>query len=141
MGLGPYTLNSQVQYIRNPYAWNNIADVILIDQPIGVGFSAIKDQNNYCTDRECYGRNLYLFLVRFIAQNPEYRGRPFFIVGISFGGTLQNELNNLLLGHYGPVLGDYILQMKNPDINFQGLSIGSGLIDCFTEFATKADYA
>ena len=36
---GPFRLNEQKQIERNPYSWNNFANLLYVDQPIGTGFS------------------------------------------------------------------------------------------------------
>ncbi|KXT11585.1 hypothetical protein AC579_3120 [Pseudocercospora musae] len=45
--LGPCRVNADGQVVNNPYAWNNVSNVIFIDQPTQVGFSYSRPISGY----------------------------------------------------------------------------------------------
>eukprot|EP00047_Mylnosiga_fluctuans_P004225 m.233340 g.233340 ORF g.233340 m.233340 type:complete len:470 (-) comp12496_c0_seq1:46-1455(-) len=96
----------------NPYSWNQVANVIFLESPKGVGFS-------YCTDRakcvntdESTAVDAYDALVGFFKGFPEYAKNDFFITGESYAGI------------YIPMLMDQI--DKKGGINLKGAAIGDG---------------
>lgn len=36
---GPFTINDDLTLENNPMAWNNNANIVFVDQPVGTGFS------------------------------------------------------------------------------------------------------
>lgn len=74
----------------NPNSWNNYANMLYIDQPIGVGFSYGTDPVSSSTDAAKY---VWILLQAFFAQFPQYENRDFGIFTESYGG------------HYGMLSG------------------------------------
>lgn len=58
----------------NKYSWNNYANMLYIDQPIGVGFSY---GTNDVTSTETAAPYVWKLLQAFYAQFPEYESRDF----------------------------------------------------------------
>jgi carboxypeptidase C (cathepsin A) len=71
----------------NPYSFNEYANMLYIDQPIGTGFSYGTDPVTSTVTAAPYVWNL---LQAFFAQFPQYENRDFGIFTESYGG------------HYGP---------------------------------------
>ncbi len=65
------------------YSWNEKADVIFMDQPVGTGFGSA---NLYLMTEELIARYMYNFLVKLIEKFPEYSGRDFYVSGESYAG-------------------------------------------------------
>nr|CCA14479.1 serine protease family S10 putative [Albugo laibachii Nc14] len=123
---GPCTLENNTLR-HNPFAWNNAANVIWLDQPTNVGFSYSNDIINDVDHNETVvGESIYYFLQGFMEKHPELRHRSFFITGESYGG------------HYIPAVTHYILTQqsiglyKTLPLNLEGISIGNGYIDTIT---------
>jgi carboxypeptidase C (cathepsin A) len=125
---GPCTVQPDLTTKNNPYAWNNQANVIWLDQPTDVGFSygAPEDRDFNGTN---VGENLYWFLQGFIEKHPEFDNREFFLFGESYGG------------HYVPDGAHYIWEQNklgnaqpgSKKINLQGIAIGNGWVDPETQ--------
>ncbi|WVZ64550.1 hypothetical protein U9M48_014050 [Paspalum notatum var. saurae] len=132
--LGPFRVNSDNKTLsRNKNAWNNVANVIFLESPAGVGFSYSNTSSDY--DRSGDQRtaaDAYLFLVNWLERFPEYKGRPFYISGESFGG------------HYVPELAATILIENSYNsktaINLRGILVGNPLLDWNMNFKGAVDY-
>ncbi|XP_071722262.1 serine carboxypeptidase 1-like [Rutidosis leptorrhynchoides] len=133
--LGPFRINSDGKTLyKNPYAWNNAANVLFLESPAGVGFSYSKTPLGYYEsgDKET-AKGSYTFLVNWLQRFPHYKNRDFFITGESYAG------------HYVPQLAYTLLAMnKNPDhttfINLKGIAIGNAWIDDCTGYKGMIDY-
>lgn len=118
--LGPATLpTSDLKPKRNPYAWNNNASVIFIDQPVNTGFSY--SGKNVGTS-VASAKDLYSLLTLFFKQYPQYSKQDFHISGESYAG------------HYIPVAATEILSHPSRNINLKSVLIGNGLTDPLTQY-------
>ncbi|CAI9785805.1 unnamed protein product [Fraxinus pennsylvanica] len=121
--LGPFRVNSDGNTLfRNNYAWNNVANVIFLESPAGVGFSYSNTSSDYDrTGDTSTANDAYTFLVNWLERFPQYKTRDFYITGESYAG------------HYVPQLAyTILLNNKNTNqtvINLEGISIGNAVID------------
>ncbi len=114
---GPYIISNETgKIVRNPYAWNEVADVVFIDQPAGTLFSIATDSTKLCRDMNCVAEDLVAFLLNFMKKYPEYAKRPVYISGISYGG------------HYVPVFAQKLAQTA-PQINLKGQIMFNAYLD------------
>lgn len=111
--LGPCNLTptSPTTSTPNPFAWNNNASLLFIDQPAGVGFSTVKPGRAVpSTDLEA-AQDLQTFLQLFFTKVfPNRAHLPIHLAGESYAG------------HWLPVTVKHILESrtnKSPDA-FQG---------------------
>ncbi|KAK8064528.1 carboxypeptidase S1 [Apiospora phragmitis] len=93
--------NNETEPSLNPWSWNNYANMLYVDQPIGTGFSYGDDPVNSTVTAAPYVWNL---LQAFYANFPEYECRDLGIFTESYGG------------HYGPEFAHYI-QTQNAAID------------------------
>ncbi|KAI9261698.1 Alpha/Beta hydrolase protein [Sporodiniella umbellata] len=119
MELGPCLVNKNgTGTIRNPYSWNNEANVIFLDQPVNVGYSY---GSTTVKSTQESARDVYAFLQLFLDEYKEYASNPFHISGESYAG------------HYLPAISSEIIK-KNREtpsqnllrINYQSMLIGNG---------------
>ncbi|OIW03442.1 hypothetical protein TanjilG_14667 [Lupinus angustifolius] len=122
--LGPFRVNSDGRTLfRNEYAWNNVANVLFLESPAGVGFSYSNTSSDYSeTGDNSTAIDSYTFLLNWLERFPQYKSRDFFITGESYAG------------HYVPQLADIILSnnkllTNHTAINLKGIAIGNGWID------------
>lgn len=81
---GPcHFVNGETTPSLNPYSWNTYANMLYIDQPIGVGFSYGTDP---VTSTVTAAPFVWKFIQAFYAQFPEYESRDFGIWTESYGG-------------------------------------------------------
>eukprot|EP01034_Spumella_vulgaris_P031226 gene31226-38586_t len=106
------------QVFLNPYSWTNLANVLYLETPKGVGFSycegVTKSADCINTD-ESTAQDAYEFLVNFFKAYPEYLGNKFYITGESYAGI------------YIPMMIEQIdLDVLGAKLNFIGAAIGNG---------------
>ncbi|KAL1845824.1 hypothetical protein Plec18170_009530 [Paecilomyces lecythidis] len=133
---GPcHFVNGESTPSPNNNSFNNVANVLYVDQPIGVGFSYGVDN---ATSTKTAAPYVWKLLQAFYDQFPEYESRDFAIFTESYGG------------HYGPEFANYIQQqnkaikggtVSGQEINLVALGINNGWFDSGIQEKAYIDYA
>ncbi|KKK18917.1 hypothetical protein P175DRAFT_0436025 [Aspergillus ochraceoroseus IBT 24754] len=133
---GPcHFINGQDTPSLNEYSWNNYANMLYVDQPIGVGFSYGTDNVTSTVTAAPY---IWTLLQAFYAQFPEYESRDFAIFTESYGG------------HYGPEFASYIQEqntaikagtVSGENINLVALGVNNGWIDATIQQKAYIDFS
>ncbi|XP_054799488.1 serine carboxypeptidase 1-like [Prosopis cineraria] len=117
--LGPFRVNSNGKTLfLNEYSWNNVANMLFLESPAGVGFSYSNTSSNYDEAGDKFtAKDAYVFLINWLERFPQYKSRDFFITGESYAG------------HYVPQLA-YTILVHNKHkpktiINLKGIAIGN----------------
>jgi carboxypeptidase C (cathepsin A) len=119
----------------NPYSFNEYANMVYIDQPIGVGFSYGTDDVTSTVTAAPY---VWTFLQAFYAQFPAYESRDFGIFTESYGG------------HYGPEFASYIESQNTKiaagsvtgeNISLVALGINNGWYDAKIQYKAYVDFS
>ncbi|KAK7401170.1 hypothetical protein VNO78_12490 [Psophocarpus tetragonolobus] len=131
--LGPFRINSDGKTLyRNKYAWNEVANVLFLESPAGVGFSYSNTTSDYDhSGDKSTAKDAYVFLINWLERFPEYKTRDFYITGESYAG------------HYVPQLAFTILvnnKYNHQNINLKGIAIGNAWIDDVTSVEGIFDY-
>ncbi|CAN6443977.1 unnamed protein product [Victoria cruziana] len=133
--LGPFRVASDGRTLyRNKFAWNNVANVLFLEAPAGVGFSYSNSSIDYTTNGDrATALDNYAFLVNWLERFPEYKDREFYIAGESYAG------------HYVPQLAHVILlNNKRPNrtiaINLKGITVGNGVLNEVADDKGMYDY-
>ncbi|KAK7401236.1 hypothetical protein VNO78_12566 [Psophocarpus tetragonolobus] len=131
--LGPFRVNSDGKTLfYNKYTWNEVANVLFLESPAGVGFSYSNTTSDYDhTGDKSTAKDAYVFLLNWLERFPEYKTRDFYITGESYAG------------HYVPQLAYTILvnnKSSHQNINLKGIAIGNALIDDVTTIKGIFDY-
>lgn len=107
------------QFSDNPYAWNNHAHILYVDQPRYVGFSM--GYGDYVDTSVDAGKDIVSFILGWTQLFPDFQGREVIIAAESYGG------------HYIPAwanaINDYNDATSTNQINLQGIVIGNGIVD------------
>ncbi|GME26731.1 carboxypeptidase s1 [Neofusicoccum parvum] len=119
----------------NEYSWNSYANMLYIDQPIGVGFSY---GTNDVTSTETAAPYVWKLIQAFYDQFPQYESRDFGIFTESYGG------------HYGPEFASYIQSQNTAidsgsvdgqKINLVALGVNNGWIDAEIQEKAYIDFS
>jgi carboxypeptidase C (cathepsin A) len=133
---GPcHFVNGESTPSLNPYSFNEYANMLYIDQPIGVGFSYGSDSVTSTVTAAPY---VWKLLQAFYTQFPQYENRDFGIFTESYGG------------HYGPEFADYFEQQNaaitaksvtGQNINLVALGINNGWFDATLQEKAYVDFS
>lgn len=129
---GPFLIDKHGILTPNNYTWNQVASILYVEQPAGVGFSYYTDTNDTFVDDERVTIDNYRLIQEFFERFPERRSNDFYIASESFGG------------HYIPQLAKKILDEDEEEsssdggarIKFRGFLVGNPFVDPFTNYVT-----
>ncbi|VDK29434.1 unnamed protein product [Gongylonema pulchrum] len=147
--IGPYLVNDDGKTLRrNAHAWTKVlycfvfatvellfiqsfqvASVVFVESPVGVGFSYDAEENNKNSDDQTAREN-YAAVKAFYQEFPWTRSRPLYLAGESYAAIYISMLAELiLLGQSGfPVL-------------LEGIAIGNGYLSREKQIDTMLRYA
>lgn len=85
---GPFTIDTEGLGIiaENPHPWNARANVIYLEQPVGVGFSFGNATTDYIHSDMSQSADTVLAMVSFYDKFPELMKNDLYISGESYGG-------------------------------------------------------
>ncbi|RIA89478.1 Alpha/Beta hydrolase protein [Glomus cerebriforme] len=132
---GPFRMNKD-QTLKPFYgSWNEYANVLYVDQPVGTGFS-FTNQYNYVNNVTQIPQQFLIFLDKFFEIFPEYSQDDLYLAGESFAGTyIPYIANGILKRNY---------ETKTPNnrkYNLRGIAIGNGWIDPISQYHSYYDFA
>ncbi|PBK90716.1 alpha/beta-hydrolase [Armillaria gallica] len=138
---GPCLVNPDgATTVLNPFSWNNLSNMIYIDQPIGTGFSFGTDTVNSTLSASPFVWTAFQILFE-SGQFSKFKSREFIFATESYGG------------HYGPAFVTYFDQqnaliqqgaIEGVEIVVSALMINNGWYDpliqnkAYLDFATDA---
>ncbi|KAF5206765.1 Serine carboxypeptidase-like [Thalictrum thalictroides] len=132
--IGPFHVNADGKSLYvNPYSWNQVANILFLDSPVGTGFSYTNDPSELLTngDQRTADDSL-VFLLKWFERFPQYKGRDFYITGESYAG------------HFIPQLAQAIVRYKwsaqESSINLKGYMVGNALTDDFNDHSGVSEF-
>ncbi|KAL9941016.1 hypothetical protein V8E36_000504 [Tilletia maclaganii] len=134
MEIGPWKCRQdnegELEWAAPGSSWNEYADVIYLDQPVGTGFS-YTDSNGYVTSLAQAADEVVYFLKQLVQIFPEYahgNGYAAYLAGESFAGQ------------YIPYTAKAIMDARaGPPIDLHGIVIGNGYIDPRSQAGSELD--
>lgn len=111
---GPFTWEAGTKSpVQNPYSWNNLTNMIWVEQPVGVGYSQgnpnITDEVELATEFRGFWKN---FISTFDMQN-----FAVYVTGESYAG------------YYVPYIADGFIKANDTEyFNLKGISINDPII-------------
>jgi serine carboxypeptidase-like clade 2 len=132
--LGVFYVNPDGKTLHvNRYAWNQVANVLFLESPAGVGFSYSNTSSDYSEngDRRT-AKDAYVFLVKWFSRFPQYKFRDFYIAGESYAGYYIPELAATILEHQALSQASFI--------NFKGIMVGNGIMNSVTDAIGQFTY-
>ncbi|OAA60023.1 carboxypeptidase Y [Cordyceps fumosorosea ARSEF 2679] len=123
--LGPAKVTSDIEVVNNPDSWNNRANVLFLDQPVGTGYS----YGDGVDTSLAASKDIYALLKLFFQQFPQYAKQDFHIAGESYAG------------HYIPDDAAEILSHSDSGINLKSILIGNGLTDAYNQYPQYPEMA
>lgn len=71
MEVGPYRLKDNHTLEYNKGSWDEFANLLFVDQPVGTGFSYV-ETNNFVSELDVLSNHFMVFLEKFFDLFPEY---------------------------------------------------------------------
>ncbi|XVF60677.1 hypothetical protein PTKIN_Ptkin08bG0067400 [Pterospermum kingtungense] len=120
--VGPFRINKSASGLNlNKFSWNNLANLLFLETPAGVGFSySNRSSDLFDTGDRRTAMDSLEFLIRWLDRFPRYKNREVYITGESYAG------------HYVPQLARQIMiynkKSKYP-LNLKGIMVGNAVTD------------
>ncbi|KAI3909716.1 hypothetical protein MKW98_014133 [Papaver atlanticum] len=118
--IGPFHIRPDGKTLyQNPYSWNQVANGLFLDSPVGVGFSYSNKSEDLLNNGDAStAEDSLAFLSNWLERFPQYKGREFYLSGESYAG------------HYVPQLAEAIVkQAGDKSINLKGYTVGNAVTD------------
>ncbi|KAI9887607.1 MAG: Cell death protease [Watsoniomyces obsoletus] len=119
MEVGPYRLKDDHTLRYNDGSWDEFANLLFVDQPVGTGFSYV-NTDSYLHELNEMADEFIVFLEKFFHLFPQYETDDIYMAGESYAGQ------------HIPYIAQAILERNKGDVhhkwNLQGLLIGNGWI-------------
>ncbi|KAE9089493.1 hypothetical protein PF005_g19476 [Phytophthora fragariae] len=119
--MGPYRLTKERKLIPHVHSWTNIGHMLFFDQPVGTGYSSVRDDVGHVNTQEEVAEQLYRGLQGFFRRHPEYKHNPLYVCGESYAGKYAPSIS-----HYIHVKNSGTLDTDDVMINLTGVAIGNG---------------
>nr|ODN88617.1 cathepsin A (carboxypeptidase C) [Cryptococcus depauperatus CBS 7841] len=121
----------------NQHSWNSVANVLYLDQPIGVGYSYADEGE--VNNSPAAAEDVYSFLILFLSKFREYLTLDFHVAGESYAGTYIPHIANLV--YKNNLALEVATTPSVPKINLKSVMIGNGLTDPYHQFGSVPDWA
>ncbi|KAL5637479.1 hypothetical protein ACGC1H_004037 [Rhizoctonia solani] len=130
---GPCTIVSPNSTSWNPYSWNQVSNMIYLDQPAGTGYSYSTSPHTIDDSQEA-AKDFYAFLQLFLARFPQYADRPFHILSESHGGQYATRFANYINRQNK-------LVQTHQHVHLESILIVNGLVNAAIQDETAPEYA
>ncbi|KAF2004822.1 pheromone-processing carboxypeptidase KEX1 [Amniculicola lignicola CBS 123094] len=132
MEVGPYRVKNGGKLEYNNGSWDEFANLLFVDQPVGTGFSYV-NTDSYLHELDEMTDHFMIFLEKWFALFPEYEHDDIYIAGESYAGQ------------HIPYIARGILKRNKESgkrkWNLQGLLIGNGWISPVDQYLSYLPFA
>ncbi|PKA49204.1 cathepsin A (carboxypeptidase C) [Apostasia shenzhenica] len=125
--LGPFHVTADGKGLYfNEYSWNQEANILFLDSPVGVGYSYSNNSEDVLNNGDARtAKDSLVFLKKWFKLYPQYKGRNFHLTGESYAGHYVPQLAQEIVRHH-KLTGD-------TSINLKGYMVGNALTDDFND--------
>ena len=121
---GPFRPDEAGLIQPNEYAWNKVANMVFLEQPVGVGFSYSNNKDDYKIGDDQAAKDNLATIRGFLTRFPQFAESPLYITSESYGG------------HYMPTLANEIIHYNDATesgkLNFKGFAVGNPYTDYYS---------
>ncbi|KIM76059.1 hypothetical protein PILCRDRAFT_826709 [Piloderma croceum F 1598] len=123
---GPLRMGSDGSIAPNNYSWHKQADIIYLDNPVGVGFSTAESDGGYVANEDQMAENFLMFLENLVLVFPSLAKRPLYLMGESYAGT------------FIPYIAKALFSSPKPPVHLKKFAIGDGAMNSFAGYEEVA---
>jgi carboxypeptidase C (cathepsin A) len=157
---GPFFISADGILSENPFSWNQVANILYIEQPAGVGFSYSEHKHDYQTGDDQAAADNYLVIRRFLERFPERQSNDFYIASESYGGHYMPQRKysrrfvsdrctyscrdissyrsiDSIFFFNDTVTNEILTRNEDGLINFKGMMVGNPYVDPYTNTITQ----
>ncbi|CBQ73866.1 related to KEX1 protein precursor [Sporisorium reilianum SRZ2] len=125
-------------WVKDGASWNEYADILFLDQPVGTGFSYV-NTNSYTTSLPQAADEVVHFLEQFVQVFPEYSRDVELQYGSQGSGVDVFLAGESFAGQYIPYTAKAIVKASKPPVSLKGIAIGNGFIDPKSQYGTELE--
>ncbi|KAK9387193.1 Alpha/Beta hydrolase protein [Lipomyces mesembrius] len=151
MEVGPFRVNEGGKLRVNEGRWNQFANLLFVDNPIGTGFS-FADTDSYLHELNEMADDFMIFMDKFFDMFPQYLVDDLYIAGESYAGmyipyiadAILSRRNNTQLRQYplkGIMMGNGWIDPVKQYLSYVPFSYSKGILQQGTDAAKKVDVA
>ncbi|KAK5688731.1 Cell death protease [Elasticomyces elasticus] len=137
MEIGPYRVvegTKDPKLVYNEGSWDEFANVLFVDNPVGTGFSYV-DGDSYIHELGEMAEQMVVFLDKFFALFPEHTLDDIYIAGESYAGQHIPYIARAILDRNAAT------QSPQTPWNLSGLLIGNGWISGPDQYPSYLQFA
>ena len=127
---GPYRPNRKGKLDYNRWTWTKYANIVFVEQPVGVGYSWSKLKKNYTSNDAISAKDNMQFVLHFFKKYPAFKENPLYLTSESYGGHYITLWANEMI--------KYNKKHKN-ELKLKGLMIGNPYIDYVSGTAAQIE--
>lgn len=133
MEVGPYRVKEGGKLGYNDGSWDEFANLLFVDNPVGTGFSYV-NTDSYLHELQEMADQFVTFLEKWFALFPEYANDDLYLAGESYAGQHIPYIAKAIQDRNAQAVG------KNA-WNLTGLLIGNGWISPVHQYQAYASFA
>ncbi|KAH2842762.1 Cell death protease [Aspergillus fumigatus] len=135
MEIGPYRLKDNHTLEYNNGSWDEFANLLFVDQPVGTGFSYV-NTNSYIHELDEMSAQFITFLEKWFQLFPEYEGDDIYIAGESYAGQHIPYIAKAIQERNNKIQNDQSIRW-----NLRGIVIGNGWISPAQQYPSYLTFA
>ncbi|KAJ5808905.1 hypothetical protein N7474_010174 [Penicillium riverlandense] len=85
MEVGPYRFKNDQKLVYNKGSWDEFANLLFVDSPVGTGFSYV-NTDSFIQELDVMAAHFVVFLEKFFEMFPEYEKDDIYLAGESYAG-------------------------------------------------------
>ncbi|KAF1835123.1 hypothetical protein BDW02DRAFT_496705 [Decorospora gaudefroyi] len=150
MEIGPYRVRDGGKLEYNNGSWDEFANLLFVDQPVGTGFSYV-NTDSYLTELDQMADHMIIFLEKWFALFPEYEHDDLYIAGESYAGQhipyvgraiLNRNKNNAAKAPWalkGLLIGNGWMSPVDQYLAYIPFAYQNGLMQAGTDMAKRVE--
>jgi carboxypeptidase D len=135
MEVGPYRVHKDGKLVYNEGSWDEFANLLFVDNPVGTGFSYV-NTDSYVHELQEMADQFIIFMEKWFALFPEFENDDLYFAGESYAGQHIPYITKTIMDRNAKAAKD-----GRTKWNIQGLLIGNGWISPMDQYQSYLPFA